>query len=83
VLPIKEVCGGEGLVEKCLPSSLYLAMMIIMYLALDLPQGHLQGCGLQGRGTVQMFLVKSRGQSHRELWSEDWWAWSEHEVHGA
>jgi hypothetical protein len=30
-----------------------------------------------------MFLVELRGKSRRELWSEDWWAWSEHEVHGA
>jgi hypothetical protein len=30
-----------------------------------------------------MFLVKPRGQSCRELWSEDWWAQSQHEVHGA
>jgi hypothetical protein len=30
-----------------------------------------------------MFLAKPRGQSHRELWSEDWWAQSEGEVHRA
>jgi hypothetical protein len=30
-----------------------------------------------------MFLVQHRGQFHRELWSEDLWAQSEHEVHGA
>jgi hypothetical protein len=30
-----------------------------------------------------MFLVRLRGQSGRELQSEDWWAQSEHEVHGA
>jgi hypothetical protein len=29
-----------------------------------------------------MFLVEPRGQPHRELWSEDCWAWCEHEVHG-
>jgi hypothetical protein len=30
-----------------------------------------------------MFLVELRGQSHRELQSEDWWAQSEQEIHGA
>jgi hypothetical protein len=29
-----------------------------------------------------MFLVEPRGQSHRELWSEDWWAQSKREIHG-
>jgi hypothetical protein len=33
--------------------------------------------------TVQMFLIGPGGQSCRELWSEDWWAQSEHEVYGA
>jgi hypothetical protein len=50
VLPVKEVCGGEGLVDECSPSSLYLTMLVIIYLALDLSQGHLQGGGSQGRG---------------------------------
>jgi hypothetical protein len=40
--------------------------------------------GRLGRiGTAQMFLVEPRGQSYRELWSEDWWAQSEHEAYGA
>jgi hypothetical protein len=67
---------------------LYLTMLVIIYLSLDLFQGHLQGGGFWGRGwarsgTVQLFLVEPRGQSHRGLQSEDWWAQSEHEVHGA
>jgi hypothetical protein len=37
VLPIK-VCGGEGLVDECLPSSFYLTMLVILYLVLDLSQ---------------------------------------------
>jgi hypothetical protein len=32
---------------------------------------------------VQVFLVDPKGQSYRELRSEDWWAWSNHEGHGA
>jgi hypothetical protein len=76
VLPIKEVCDSEGLVDECSPSSLYLTMLVIIYLALDLSWGHLQGSGSWGRGfaysgIVQVFLVKPRGQSHRELWNED------------
>jgi hypothetical protein len=50
VLPIKEICGGEGLVDKYLPFFLYLTMLVIIYLALDLSQGLLQGGELQGRG---------------------------------
>jgi hypothetical protein len=49
VFPIKEVCGGDGLIDECPPSSLYLTMLVIMYLVLDLPQGHLQGGGSWGR----------------------------------
>jgi hypothetical protein len=50
VLPVKEVCGGEGLVDECSPSSLYLTMMVIIYWALDLSQGHLQSGGSWGKG---------------------------------
>jgi hypothetical protein len=50
VLPILEVCGGKRLVDKCLPSSLYLTMLVIIYWDLDLSQGHLQGAGLWSRG---------------------------------
>jgi hypothetical protein len=39
--------------------------------------------GQASSGTVQVFLVEPGGQTHRELQSEDWWARSEHEVHGA
>jgi hypothetical protein len=63
VLPVKEICGGEGLVDECLSSSLYLTMLVIIYLALGLSQGHLQGGAFWGRGyaysgTFQVFLVK-------------------------
>jgi hypothetical protein len=50
LLPIKEVCGGEGLAEECSPSSLYWTMLVIIYLALDLSQGHLQGSGSWEKG---------------------------------
>jgi hypothetical protein len=49
-LPIKEVCGGEGLVDECPPSSLYLTVLVIIYLALDLSRRHLQGVGSQHGG---------------------------------
>jgi hypothetical protein len=48
VLPIKVVCGGEGLVDECSLSSLYLTMLVIIYWALDLPQRHLQHVGSWG-----------------------------------
>jgi hypothetical protein len=50
VLPIKEIYGGEGLVDKCLPSSLYLTMLVIIYLTLDFSHRHLQGGGFPRRG---------------------------------
>jgi hypothetical protein len=49
VLPIKDVCGG-GRLDKCLPSSLYVTMLVIIYWAWDLSQGHLKGSGFWGRG---------------------------------
>jgi hypothetical protein len=49
VLPIKE-SGSEGLVDKCSPSSLYLTMLVIKYLALDLSQRQLPDGGFWGRG---------------------------------
>jgi hypothetical protein len=45
VLPVKEVHGGERLVDKCSPSSFYVTMLVIICLALDLSQGHLQSSG--------------------------------------
>jgi hypothetical protein len=50
VLPVKEVCGDEVLVDECLSSCLYLTMLVMIYLALDLSQGHLQGSESWGRG---------------------------------
>jgi hypothetical protein len=50
VLPIREVCGGEELVDECSPSSLYLTMLVIICFSLGLSQGHLQGNGFWGRG---------------------------------
>jgi hypothetical protein len=47
VFPIKEVCDGEGLIDKCWPSSLYLTMLVIIYWAMDLSQEHLQDAGSQ------------------------------------
>jgi hypothetical protein len=58
VLPTKEVCGGKGLVDECSPSSLYLTMLVIIYLALDLSQGHLQGGGFQERGLAHSGIVQ-------------------------
>jgi hypothetical protein len=45
VFPIREVFCGEGLVGECPPSSLYLTMLVIIYLALDLSQRHLHDGG--------------------------------------
>jgi hypothetical protein len=36
MLPAKEVCGDEGLVDECLHSSLYLTMLVIIYLAFQM-----------------------------------------------
>jgi hypothetical protein len=35
MFPVEEVCGGKGLVDKCLPSSLYLTMLVIIHWASD------------------------------------------------
>jgi hypothetical protein len=51
MFPVQEVCGGKGLVDKY-PSSLYLTILVIIYWALKLPQGHLQGGGGLRRGGV-------------------------------
>jgi hypothetical protein len=51
MFPVWEVCGGKGLVDKYL-SSLYLTILVIIHWVLDLPQGHLQGCGGLRRGGV-------------------------------
>jgi hypothetical protein len=40
-----EVCGGKGLIEKCVSSCLYLTILVLIYWTLDLLQGHLQCCG--------------------------------------
>jgi hypothetical protein len=47
-----EVCGGKGLVDECLSSSLYLTTLVIIHWALDFPQGLLQVSGSLGRGGV-------------------------------
>jgi hypothetical protein len=53
MFPVQEVCGGKWLVDKCPPSSLYLTILAIIYWALDLPQGYLQGGGsLRRRGVL-------------------------------
>jgi hypothetical protein len=43
MLPVEEVCGGKGLIDKCPSSSLYLAFLVIIHGTLGFPQGHLQG----------------------------------------
>jgi hypothetical protein len=57
VLPIKEVCGSEGLVDEY-PTSFYLTMLVIIYLAVDLSQGHLQGIGSGGEAKPVVGLFK-------------------------
>jgi hypothetical protein len=42
-LPVEEVCGGKGLVDKSPSSFFYLAFLVIIHGALGFPQGHLQG----------------------------------------
>jgi hypothetical protein len=49
MFPVEEVCGGKGLIDKYLSSSLYLAFLVIIHGTLDFPQGHLQ-CSLSLRG---------------------------------
>jgi hypothetical protein len=46
---------GKRMVDKCLPSSLYLTMLVIIYWALDLSQGHLQGGGSQRGGRLDPY----------------------------
>jgi hypothetical protein len=76
----QEVCGGKGLVDKYLSSSLCLAFLVQTQEALGLPQGHLQGSGsVRGGG----FLVETRWMPliEWEMWGENWWTWSGHGVH--
>jgi hypothetical protein len=63
MLPVEEVCGSKGLINKYLSSSLDLTFLIIIYGALGFPQGHLQGSWSLRRGRVltvisQMLLIK-------------------------
>jgi hypothetical protein len=64
VLPIKEVCGDEEVVDECLPSSLYLTMLVIIYLVLDLSGASAGWCPSLDQwdsphiGTVQVFIVE-------------------------
>jgi hypothetical protein len=58
VLPIKEICGGEGLVDKCSPSSLYLAMMVIIYLAWTSLRGICRVVGYRGEARPVVGLFK-------------------------
>jgi hypothetical protein len=51
MLPVKEVCGGKGLVDKY-PLSLYLTLQVIVHWALGFPQGSLQGSRSLRRGGV-------------------------------
>jgi hypothetical protein len=54
MVPVEEVCGGKGLIDKCLPSSLYLASLVIIHGALGFPQGRLQGSSCLRRGGILM-----------------------------
>jgi hypothetical protein len=47
MFPVEEFCGGKGLIDKYLSSSLYLAFLIIIH-------GHLQGSRSLRRGGVLM-----------------------------
>jgi hypothetical protein len=40
MLPVEEVCGRKRLIDKYLPSSLYMAFLVIILGALGFPQGH-------------------------------------------
>jgi hypothetical protein len=37
IFPIEKVCGGKGLIDKSLSSSLYLAFLVIIHGALGFP----------------------------------------------
>jgi hypothetical protein len=50
MIPVEEVSGGKGLIDKYLSSSLYLAFLVIIHGALGFPQGHLQGSRSLRRG---------------------------------
>jgi hypothetical protein len=41
LLPVEEVCGGKGLVDKGPSFSLYLALLVRIHGALGFHQGHL------------------------------------------
>jgi hypothetical protein len=65
MLPVEEVCGCKGLIDKYPSSSLYLAFLVIIHGTLGFPQGHLQGSWSLRRGgiltvTSQMLSVKWR-----------------------
>jgi hypothetical protein len=42
MLPVEEVCGGKGLIDKYPSPSLYLTFLVIIHRALDFLHGHLQ-----------------------------------------
>jgi hypothetical protein len=71
MLPVEEVCGSKGLIDKY-QSSFYLAFLVIIHRALDFPQGHVKGSWSLRRGGVlmeisQMILIEWG------MWSEYWW----------
>jgi hypothetical protein len=79
MFPVEEVCGGKGLIDKCLPSSLYLAFLVIIHVDLGFLQGHLHASGNVRRGGVltetgQMFPIKWG------MWGEHWWTQSGYRV---
>jgi hypothetical protein len=52
MFPVEDVCGGEGLIDKCTSSSLYLAFLDIIHGVLGFPQGHLEDSRSLRRGEV-------------------------------
>jgi hypothetical protein len=70
-LPVEEVCGGKGLVDECLPSSLCLTVLVIIHWALDLPQGHLQGSGSLRREGVIAEMTGWMSPIEWGMWGEN------------
>jgi hypothetical protein len=80
MLPVEEVCGGKGLIDKCPSSSLYLAFLVITDVVLSFPQGHPQGIWSLRRGEVltetsQILSIKWVIQG------KHWWTQSAYRVH--
>jgi hypothetical protein len=79
MLPVEEVFGGKGLVDKYPSFSLYLTILVIKHWNLGFPQGHLQGSASLKRGVLME--TGWMPPIEWETWSENWWTQSGHRVH--